>query len=72
MENETYTYAHCCEEDDNGHMYGCGMEYEFHPDAGLLRRWHDAVGLVTETSITETEWNALVAYHDKNCADDVR
>jgi hypothetical protein len=67
MEDESYIYAHCAEEDDAGHEYGCGMEYEFYPETDTLRRWHDAVGLVTESVMTQQEWDELVEWHDANC-----
>lgn len=61
------TYAHCYEDDDAGHEYGCGMEYEYHPETGLLDYWHDAVGLVTTRRMTSGEWDGLVSWHERNC-----
>jgi hypothetical protein len=65
MEDEPYIYGHCY---DDEHESGCGMEYEFYPETSTLRRWHDAVGLVTESPMTQDEWDELVEWHYTNCA----
>lgn len=70
MEGEDYTYAHCYEDDDEGHEFGCGMEYEYRPEESTLARWHDAVGLVTNSIITEDEWDELVKWHNENCGEE--
>lgn len=49
-------YAHC---------EGCGMEYELDPETGVLTRWHDAVGLETQTTLQGPyNWDEIVQSHD--------
>lgn len=72
MEGEEYTYGHCYEDADDGTESGCGMEYEYRPKEGTLARWHDAVGLVTHTEITEEKWHELVEWHEQNCREEER
>lgn len=52
----TLTYAHCDP--------GCGMEYELDTESGVLRSWHDGVGLVVTTTLQGPHsWDAIVAAH---------
>lgn len=67
VEDSDLIYGHCYSDDDEGHEFGCGMEYEYDEREGKLAYWHDAVGLVNHKPMTPAEWDALAAWHDTNC-----
>lgn len=62
-----YRYGHCYADDDNGGVYGCGMEYAYYEEDNYLQSWHDAVGMVSDWhGFTADDVAALETAHEEH------